>query len=83
MGDGIVQTKGKDYDHSSIMQYSSTVYVKDVEGGVADMPLLRWKNGRPESGEKPHDKNVKLTMDPVGISIGDHAAIKRLYPWVN
>jgi hypothetical protein len=83
MGPGIEQTKSKDYDHLSIMQYESWVYAKDLNGGVADMPLVRWKNGRPEDGSKPNDDNAQLIPDVKAISDGDQDAIKSLYPLKN
>jgi hypothetical protein len=83
MGDGIEQTKSKDYDHLSIMQYDSAAYAKNPHGGVADMPMVRWKNGRPKDGSKPNADNADLISEPVAISDGDQEAIKLLYPWVD
>jgi hypothetical protein len=83
MGDGIEQIKSKDYDHLSIMQYDLAGYAKNPHGGAADMPLVRWKNGRPKDGSKPNAHNAELIPEPEAISDGGQEAIKLLYPWVN
>ena len=81
IGSGIEQTKSKEYYQLSIMQHDSVAYAQDSGRGVADMPLVRWKNGRAEDGSKPNDENAELICEAKGISDGDQEAIKSLYSW--
>ncbi|KAI4665142.1 uncharacterized protein J4E88_010590 [Alternaria novae-zelandiae] len=75
-----VPTKGSQYDHDSIMQYYSASAAGYPNGAVQDMPLVRWKNGRPSDGSGPDSSNAQRIPRPTKISDLDKAAIQFLYP---
>jgi len=75
-----VPTKGFQYDHDSIMQYYSASAAGYPNGAVQDMPLVRWKNGRPSDGSGPDSSNAQRIPRPTKISDLDKAAIQFLYP---
>jgi hypothetical protein len=81
MGEGHFQTHGKPYDHDSIMQYYSGAFAGAPLGGVRDLPLVRWKNGRPTDGSGPDESNAEIISYPEAVSDGDKKGIQFLYPW--
>jgi len=76
-----VQTSGKKYDHDSIMQYFSAAGAGYLNGGVKDLPLVRWKNGRPSDGSGPDTSNAQQIPYPTRISDLDKFGVQFLYQW--
>ncbi|CAN9465216.1 unnamed protein product [Alternaria alternata] len=72
---------GRLIDHNSIMMYSSWANAADLMHGLANLPLVRWKNGPPSNGHAPDHSNAETVQWPTGISDGDKEAIQKLYPW--
>ena len=52
-----------------------------MDRGVADLPLVRWKNGRSTDGSEPNDGNAEKINEASGISDGDQEGVRFLYPW--
>lgn len=55
------QAGSKTYDFGSVMHYPSNGFAEKKDGGVADLPLVRWKNGPPTDGWKPNDQNAEIS----------------------
>ncbi|CAN9309436.1 unnamed protein product [Alternaria sp. RS040] len=72
---------GKSIDHNSIMMYPSWANAADDMHGLANLPLVRWKNGPPSNGHAPDHSNAEIIEYPLAISDGDKEAIQKLYPW--
>jgi hypothetical protein len=72
--------KGRSIDHNSIMLYSSWSNAADLMHGLQNLPLVRWKNGKPADGSGPNHDNAETIQYPIAISDGDKEAIQRLYP---
>ncbi|KAG9186329.1 hypothetical protein G6011_02885 [Alternaria panax] len=82
MGSGRVQSSGSSYDHDSIMQYSSVALAKNGQTkAVKDLPIVRWKNGRPQDG-LVDDSNAQFIYINTEPSDGDKEGVQRLYPWI-
>jgi hypothetical protein len=75
------QSYGKDYDYDSIMHYDSRTDSSMRDGGVRDVHLVRWKNGRPSDGSGPDDSNAELIPYNVEITDSDKERIQFLYQW--
>jgi hypothetical protein len=71
---------GRLIDHNSIMMYS-WANAADLMHGLANLPLVRWKNGPPSNGHAPDHSNAETVQWPTGISDGDKEAVQKLYPW--
>jgi hypothetical protein len=80
MGEDRTQYYPAAFDYHSIMIYASGDFAGDPAGGVKDLPLVRWKNGRPKDG-KVDDSTAEIIPWPNAISDRDKEGIVRLYPW--
>jgi len=74
------QHAGESYDFESIMQYSSYAWAAASKSTVRDLPLVRWKNGRPKDGSDPDELNAAIIPGLNLISDGDKEAVQKLYP---
>ncbi|KAI4629029.1 uncharacterized protein J4E87_003289 [Alternaria ethzedia] len=70
------------YDHDSIMQYPSQAFAANQRGAVNEVPLVRWKNGRPSDGSGPNDENAQYIPNWKAISDGDKRGIQHYYPYL-
>ncbi|KAH6875114.1 hypothetical protein BKA58DRAFT_418724 [Alternaria rosae] len=75
------QTKGKEYDHRSIMHYESHSFAANYFGSVGNVPLAYWKNGAPSDGSKPDKSNAELIPFPTAISDLDKFGVQFLYQY--
>jgi len=63
------------YDFDSIMHYPSRAFAANQRGGVNELPLVRWKNGRPSDGSGPNDENALSIPTWTAISDGDKRGV--------
>ncbi|KAI4714332.1 hypothetical protein J4E89_000011 [Alternaria sp. Ai002NY15] len=70
------------YDFDSIMHYPSRAHAANQRGAVNELPLVRWKNGRPSDGSGPNDGNAQIIQWPTAISDGDKRGVQHYYPYV-
>lgn len=75
------QTKGKEYDHRSIMHYESHSFAANYFGSVGNVPLAYWKNGAPSDDSKPDKSNAELIPFPTAISDLDKFGVQFLYQY--
>jgi hypothetical protein len=65
------------------MQYSlRTGWGKDPNCDVTTYPLVKWKVRFPPSGTIPIPEDTELIPQVTGVSEGDAAGIRHLYPWL-
>ena len=78
----LLQYSDTTYNYDSIMHYPSQAFAANQRGAVNELPLVRWKNGRPSDGSGPNDKNAQYIPTWTVISDGDKRGVQQYYPYV-
>ncbi|KAI4641211.1 hypothetical protein J4E93_008090 [Alternaria ventricosa] len=77
----LAQYSDTTYNYDSIMHYYSQAFAANQRGAVNELPLVRWKNGRPSDGSGPNDENAQIIPTWSVISDGDKSGVQHYYPY--